>query len=184
MLLRDAGGSRTHLKLLCRQPPNHPAPASMILKCPRHESHEQPSTADIESAERRAVASSCSSPSRSRTWSNSIAGCRAIPHTHGLSMRHAFNSAAALSSISEVPHRGVEPRPTASKTVMLPSHSQGNSLLRADDWIRTSIIRFTKPALFSVSHVGSVRPRPQHEREDSNPIRQFWRLTALPGARS
>ena len=28
------------------------------------------------------------------------------------------------------------------------------------------------------------RPSPQHEREDSNLVRQFWRLTALPGARS
>ena len=34
------------------------------------------------------------------------------------------------------------------------------------------------------SHVGNQRPQPQHEREDSNPMRQFWRLTALPGARS
>jgi hypothetical protein len=47
---------------------------------------------------------------------------------------------------------------------------------RADDWIRTSMNRFTRPALF-LSHVGN-----QHEREDSNPVRQFWRLPALPGA--
>ena len=39
--------------------------------------------------------------------------------------------------------------------------------------------RFTRPALFSVSHVGN-----EHECEDSNPMRQFWRLRALPGARS
>ena len=24
----------------------------------------------------------------------------------------------------------------------------------------------------------------KHERKDSNPVRQFWRLTALPGAHS
>jgi hypothetical protein len=24
----------------------------------------------------------------------------------------------------------------------------------------------------------------QHERKDSNPVRQFWRLTTLPGVRS
>ncbi len=34
------------------------------------------------------------------------------------------------------------------------------------------------------SHVGNQQPQPQHEREDSNPMRQFWRLTALPGAHS
>ena len=102
-----------------------------------------------------------------------------------------------------VPRRGLEPRPTASKAVVHPSHPQGmpfniptwirtrawtfggsNAIRytigtdsRADDWIRTSMIRFTRPALFSVSHVGN-----EHEREDSNPMRQFWRLPALPGA--
>ena len=28
-LVRDAGGSRTHFKLLCRQPPDHQASASL-----------------------------------------------------------------------------------------------------------------------------------------------------------
>ncbi len=50
---------------------------------------------------------------------------------------------------------------------------------RADDWICTSIIRFTRPEPFSVEP-----RRHQHEREESNPVRQFWRLAALPGARS
>ena len=48
----------------------------------------------------------------------------------------------------------------------------------ADDWIRTSINRFTRPMPCCSSHVG------KHEREDSNPVRQFWRLLALPGAHS
>ena len=48
----------------------------------------------------------------------------------------------------------------------------------ADGWIRTSINRFTRPAPFCSSHVG------KHEREESNPVRQFWRLAALPGAHS
>ena len=50
---------------------------------------------------------------------------------------------------------------------------------RADDWICTSIIRFTRPEPFSVEP-----RRHQHEREESNPVRQFWRLAALPGAHS
>ncbi len=49
---------------------------------------------------------------------------------------------------------------------------------RADDWIRTSINRFTKPVP-SYSATSA-----KHECKDSNPVRQFWRLTALPGAHS
>ena len=48
----------------------------------------------------------------------------------------------------------------------------------ADDWIRTSINRFTKPVP-SYSATSA-----KHECKDSNPVRQFWRLTALPGAHS
>ena len=48
----------------------------------------------------------------------------------------------------------------------------------ADDWIRTSIIRFTKPVP-SYSATSA-----KHECKDSNPVRQFWRPTALPGAHS
>ena len=51
---------------------------------------------------------------------------------------------------------------------------------RADDWIRTSINRFTRPAPFSVEPCRLIK----HEREESNPVRQFWRLAALPGAHS
>ncbi len=75
------------------------------------------------------------------------------------------------------PRRGIEPRPTVSNTAVHPAHSQGifvkkasrpgvepgpelsesqciplhhRDITRADDWIRTSINRFTKPALFSI----------------------------------
>ena len=48
---------------------------------------------------------------------------------------------------------------------------------RADDWIRTSMIRFTRPAPFS------VEPRRQkHRCKESNPVGRFWRPPALPGA--
>ena len=44
---------------------------------------------------------------------------------------------------------------------------------RADDWIRTSMIRFTRPAPYS------VEPR-RHKQEckESNPARRFWRPLA------
>ncbi len=50
---------------------------------------------------------------------------------------------------------------------------------RADDWICTSICQLSKPCLLQSSHVGD-----KHEREESNPVEQFWRLPALPGAHS
>ena len=76
---------------------------------------------------------------------------------------------------------------------------------RADDWIRTSIIRFTGPAPFyhratsaclgAIAVLDTQRARVgasikatawhiKHEREESNPVRQVWNLTALPGAHS
>ena len=36
-----------------------------------------------------------------------------------------------------------------------------------------------KTGAYLFGHVGN-----QHERKDSNPVRQFWRLSALPGAHS
>jgi hypothetical protein len=55
---------------------------------------------------------------------------------------------------------------------------------RADDWICTGISRQSNllsqdRCLQSSSHVGD-----KHEREESNPVKQFWRLPALPGAHS
>ena len=50
---------------------------------------------------------------------------------------------------------------------------------KADDWIRTSMSRFTKPAPDY-----SATSATKHERKDLNPVRQFWRLSALPGAHS
>ncbi len=50
---------------------------------------------------------------------------------------------------------------------------------RADDWVRTSMIRFTRPAPFCFRATSA-----KHECEESNPVRQFWRLAALPGAHS
>ena len=76
---------------------------------------------------------------------------------------------------------------------------------RADDWICTSISRFTRAEPFSVEPrrhclgaiavLDTLRARVgasvettawhvKHECEESNPVRQFWRLAALPGAHS
>lgn len=52
---------------------------------------------------------------------------------------------------------------------------------RADDWIRASMNRFTRPVPFC------FEPRRQsfeQERRESNPIGRFWRPLALPGAHS
>ena len=50
---------------------------------------------------------------------------------------------------------------------------------RADDWIRTSIVRLTRAVPFS------VEPRRQEqERKESNLVGRFWRPLALPGAHS
>ena len=52
--------------------------------------------------------------------------------------------------------------------------------IRADDWICTSIERFTKPPPFS------IEPRRQHKQEckDSNPVARLWRPLPLPGGHS
>ena len=51
---------------------------------------------------------------------------------------------------------------------------------RADDWIRTSMERFTAPPPFSVD------PRRQHKQEckDLNPVGRLWRPLPLPGGHS
>lgn len=90
-------------------------------------------------------------PSQGRVQSNTLTGCSTSPGSRTPSCRFEVCRAH-------------------------PSHSQG--LGGADDWIRTSMIRFTRPApAYSATSA-------KHERKESNPVRQFWRLTALPGAHS
>jgi len=50
-------------------------------------------------------------PARSRTWSTTFAESRASVTPQG----------------HQIPHRGIEPRPTASKAAMRPPHPQGIS---------------------------------------------------------
>ncbi len=107
-------------------------------------------------------------------------------------------------TMRKIPHRGIEPRPTALKAVMRPPHSQGmqsisrpgiepgpgpseSPMQSATPSGQSGPTTGFAPACFRLqggrlsqsSHVGS-----QHEREDSNPIQRLWRPPALPGARS
>ena len=50
---------------------------------------------------------------------------------------------------------------------------------RADDWIRTSMLRLTRAAPFSVEP-----RRHKQERKESNLVERIWRPPALPGAHS
>jgi hypothetical protein len=69
-----------------------------------------------------------------------------------------------------------------------------NHQKKADGWIRTSMKLFTRQSPFSVEPRRQKSPLltlraakykdKKHEREESNPVRQFWRLTAHPGAHS
>ena len=49
---------------------------------------------------------------------------------------------------------------------------------------RTHINRITNTAPFCVEPHRPSKVNSQHERKDSNPVRQFWKLPALPGAHS
>ena len=60
----------------------------------------------------------------------------------------------------------------------------GLTLTCGPDWIRASMIPLTRRTPFSVEPRRRKQLSLQHKREDSNPVYQFWRLTALPGARS
>ena len=135
-------------KLLCRQPPYRLAPASISVLA------------------------------RNRTWTSTFAGLHAHP-----AHPEDGNLLAA--------RRGVEPRLAVSRTAVRSGTlagcvnqypdldlNQGLNLrrvqcrsatpsghVRADDWIRTSICRFTKPVPYLVEP-----RRHKHEREELNPV--------------
>ena len=74
-----------------------------------------------------------SSPSRNRTWSNSFGSCHAIRHTHGPNCQYLD-----LESNQD---------PNLRRVRCVPLHHRDK---RADDWIRTSINRFTRAVPFYV----------------------------------
>jgi hypothetical protein len=55
---------------------------------------------------------------------------------------------------------------------------------RADDWICTSICRQSNQYCQNRCLLSRATSASKHEREESNPVEQFWRLPALPGAHS
>ena len=89
------------MRLLCSQPPGRLAPAS-VIKCSRQESNL---VFDL-----RKVA--CESGTLRE---------HVTKHTTAVGLHPRYRSATSLT-----PRRGIEPRPTASKTVMHPPHPQGN----------------------------------------------------------
>jgi hypothetical protein len=140
---------------------------------------------------------SFNAPPRIRTSSGSFEGCYAFQHTRRAicrtrikrkrSTRRLTPSARRVSS-HLMPRPGFEPGPgpsdgpNAFRYTIETNHSSTTN--RADGWIRTSIILFTRQAPFSVGPRRQLRETTQHEREESNPVRRFWRPPALPGARS
>src|SRR5262249_32878736 len=112
---RDAGGSRTRLGLLCRQPPDRLAPASghfgfwisnfgftcaMSRRLSSYPKSKNPR----------------SKMDRPRQESNLVYDLRRVA-----CLRHTPRT---------VPHRGIGPRLAASKAAVLPAHSQGELGLR------------------------------------------------------
>ena len=170
------------MKLLCRQSPCRLASASN--KCPRQELNL---VLDL----RRVVCESgtpqgpfCFSASpRNRTPSCSFEHCRAHPaHPQG-------------ALLSQYPDLDSNQGPDLRRVRCKSATPSGFNLSRADDWIRTSINRFTRAEPFSVERApfgtdadwSGNRARVRGVRAPTDrlvAVRQFWRLAALPGAHS
>ena len=169
---RGAGGSRTHFKLLCRQPPCRLAPAPGC-QCPRQESNL---VFDL-----RMVA--CKSPTlrghsfqRPTEESNPVLQIRSLPcdpvHLQGKCLDQESNLDLDLRRVQCDPlhHRDIQ-RPDLEsnqgqglrRAPCDPLHHRDKHT-RADDWICTSMMRFTGPPPFSIeprrqAGVRGVEPR-------------------------
>ena len=191
--IRDAGGSRTHEKLLCRQPPYRLAPA------PRHSASSpgvepglRPSQSRVRSATLRGHSFQCPAEE-----SNLVRQFRGLPCSSGTPAGRSFkcldqdlNLDLDLRRVLCDPlhHRDVyQQYPDLEsnqvqgfrKAQCDPLHHRDNQT-RADDWICTSMERFTGPPPFS------IEPRRQNKQEceESNPITRLWRPLPLPGGHS
>ena len=105
---------------------------------------------------------------RNRTSSCSFEHCRARPaHSQG-------------DLLSQVSRPGFEPGPGPSEGPMQSATPSGfKSHQEPTTGFAPASTCLQDRRLSQSSHVGN-----KHEREESNPVRQFWRLTALPGAHS
>jgi hypothetical protein len=110
---------------------------------------------------------------RNRTWTSTFAGL----HAHPAHPEDVFVLAA---------RRGVEPgdRPAGCRLVVQfrglpcdPAHSQ--AAFKYPDLDLNQDLDLRRVQCKSATPSGH-----EHEREESNPVEQFWRLLALPGAHS
>lgn len=83
--------------------------------------------------------------------------------------------------IGNVPRPGIGPGPAASNTAVRPTHSRGIPSPGIEPGLRPSEGRVRNPSHSEGRETG--RDSGQQGREDLNPVREFWRLAALPGAR-
>ena len=103
---------------------------------------------------------------RNRTWTATFAGLHANPaHPEDV-----FVLAA---------RRGVEPRLAVSRTVVRSGTLAGCVVSQYPDLDLNQDLDLRRVQCKSPTPSGH-----EHEREKSNPVKQFWRLPALPGAHS
>ena len=195
--IRGAGGSRTHSKLLCRQPPCRLAPAPRYpVSSPGVEPGPRPSQGRVQV------------PHTPRTFFS--APCRGIEPRLAVSrtavlLRYTCRASVSTRNRTRAPTEGwswtfggsyairctIETQnvPTWSRTraraLGVPCairYTIGTcfSRSRADDWTCTSMTRFTKPP----PRYSATSAYRKQEREDSNPVGRLWRPLPLPGGHS
>jgi hypothetical protein len=192
-LKRNAGGSRTHYQPLCRRPPHRLAPVldafQEFQKCPRQDSNlvldlrrvacDPPHSEDVAHL-------SCEYPAED---SNLVWQLRTLPCVH-----HTRRASFARMSRpgfepgpgpSEGPMRSVTP----SRPISLAHHllviNQGRRLDSHQHhpvYPCHSVYKTGGAFLFRTT--SAVNDPCEHEREESNPVKRFWRPPALPGAHS
>ena len=164
---RGAGGSRTHLKLLCRQPPCRLAPApSYPVSSPGVEPGLRPSRG-------RVLVPSHSEDSFFKTVPR-----RGIEPRPTVS-RTAVQSGTPAGHFQSVSRPGIEPGPGPSEGPMrsVTPSGQTNQSRRLDSHQHNAVYR-------TAAFLHRATSASKQEREDLNPVRRLWRPSALPGAHS
>jgi hypothetical protein len=207
-LQRDAGGSRTHTKPLCRRPPSRLAPTSNPVrfnsKCPRQDSDlvfdlrrvacDPPHSED----DRRILGDQY--PAEDSNLVRQLRRLLCVPaHSQGIFIKLA-------SKEDEAPD-GSRRRLAGSPRALMsrpgfesgPGPSEGPNAFRytiethhTDTHQNEQSRRLGSHQHHPAYKTGALLNRAtsaltrstQHEREESNPVRRFWRPPALPGARS
>jgi hypothetical protein len=206
-LQRDAGGSRTHTKPLCRRPPSRLAPTSNPVrfnsKCPRQDSDlvfdlRRVACDPPHSEDDRKVAV-VSTPPRIRTSSGSFEGCCAFQHTRGairktrikrneapdgLRRRLAGSPRALMSRPGIEPGPGPSEGPNAFRYTIETHHTYTHQNEQSRRLGSHQHHPAYKTGALLNRATSALTRSTQHEREESNPVRRFWRPPALPEARS